>query len=349
MHILVAAPQAATILTGGLRTQVSALRRELARLGQQADLFDPWLNYDLKNYDWFYIVGGHVGTVHLAQSVKNLGLKLAVSPVFFSRRRPVLLRLRSLLPGDTACVREVCRLANLVLPNTRAEARLVERGLGVENARMHVIPNGCDERFYQSTPETFVREYGRKDFVLYAGHVGWGRKNLLGLIRAMKTIQRPLVVIGKVLDSEYSRQCQTELAALKDSLLIPGLPQDSDILASAYAACDTFCLPSLFETPGLAALEAGLAGAKIVITRYGGTTEYFAEHARYVDPGSVSSIRRALEQSLAAPRSDALRERIRANYLWQHAAHKLIEALSSMQPRMSDASRSHNPDGRNRR
>jgi len=43
------------------------------------------------------------------------------------------------------------------------------------------------------------------------------------------------------------------------------------MLASAYAACDVFVLPSMFETPGIAALEAGLAGAKIVITKYGGT------------------------------------------------------------------------------
>jgi len=39
------------------------------------------------------------------------------------------------------------------------------------------------------------------------------------------------------------------------------LPHDSEELQSAYAAAKVFVLPSNFETPGLTALEAGLAAA----------------------------------------------------------------------------------------
>jgi glycosyltransferase involved in cell wall biosynthesis len=102
--------------------------------------------------------------------------------------------------------------------------------------------------------------------------------------------------------------------------LIDGLPNDSPMLASAYAACDTFVLPSLYETPGIAALEAGLAGAKIVITPYGGTTEYFGESAVYVEPGSVSSIRDGIRMALARQRDGRLRDRIRSRYLWSSVA-----------------------------
>ena len=63
------------------------------------------------------------------------------------------------------------------------------------------------------------------------------------------------------------------------------------LLASAYAACDVFVLPSQFETPGIAALEAGLAGAKIVITPVGGTKRsYFGNNAIYVEPTSTENI-----------------------------------------------------------
>ena len=37
---------------------------------------------------------------------------------------------------------------------------------------------------------------------------------------------------------------------------------DDPLLASAYAAARVFALPSWFETPGLAALEAALAGRR---------------------------------------------------------------------------------------
>ena len=48
-------------------------------------------------------------------------------------------------------------------------------------------------------------------------------------------------------------------------------------LASAYAAARVFALPSWFETPGLAALEAGLAGCAVAITPYGSTRDYFGD------------------------------------------------------------------------
>jgi glycosyltransferase involved in cell wall biosynthesis len=94
------------------------------------------------------------------------------------------------------------------------------------------------------------------------------------------------------------------------------------MLASAYAACDVFVLPSLFETPGIAALEAGLAGAKLVITPHGGTMEYFGGRAVYCDPRSVDSIHDGIVRALQAPRDNGLREHIRAHYLWDEVARQ---------------------------
>ena len=122
------------------------------------------------------------------------------------------------------------------------------------------------------------------------GHIGPARKNVLGLIRALRTIDHPAVIIGKIIGKE-GEQCLKEAAENKNILIIPGLENESEMLASAYAACDVFALPSLFETPGIAALEAALAGSKIVITPHGGTREYFGTMAHYVDPHSVDSIR----------------------------------------------------------
>jgi glycosyltransferase involved in cell wall biosynthesis len=345
MRILVGSYPAVTILGGGTHTQATSLAQEVSKVGHEAELFDTWRDYQLKDFDWFYLVGAHAGTVHLARATRQLGLRLAVSPVFFSRRSPRMLDWRiswvdfwqgaTGLTSEGLFTREVCRLADLVLPNTRAEAELVVHGLGIPAARVRVLPNGCDERFYGANPDAFVREYGKKDFVLYAGHIGLGRKNLLGLIRAMQGIDRPLVIIGKMLENGYGRQCLEEARKLKDSLVIPGLDHGSPMYASALAACDTLCLPALFETPGLAALEAGLAGAKIAITKYGGTTEYFGDHASYLEPGSVESIRQAVQRSLARPRSDELREHIRTNHLWRHAARRLIEILEPMKKNLA--------------
>jgi glycosyltransferase involved in cell wall biosynthesis len=338
MKLLIASHQALTILGGGIRTQVLSLKQELERAGHSVDLFDPWEEYRLEDYDWCYVVAAHIGTVHLARSVKQLGVRLAVSPVFFSRRSATVLRARTSLIqfgrgltgliSESDLTREVCLLADRVLPNTQAEADLLIQGLGVPAGKVRVVRNGGDERFFAARPDRFVSEQGKKDFVLYVGHVGWGRKNLLTLIRAMKEIDCPLVIIGPVLENDHSRRCQDEARTLKDCLLIPGLEHDSELLASAYAACATFCLPSRYETPGLAALEAALAGAKIVITSRGGTREYFQDWAQYVEPGSINALRQALERSRRQPATGDLRAHIRANFLWRNAAQRLIESLN---------------------
>jgi glycosyltransferase involved in cell wall biosynthesis len=102
------------------------------------------------------------------------------------------------------------------------------------------------------------------------------------------------------------------------------------MLASAYAACDVFALPSLFETPGIAALEAGLAGAKIAITPFGGTKDYFGPLADYTDPYSVDSIRRGIRNALNRKKDSALREHIKKEFLWSRVAEKTKAVYQSV-------------------
>jgi glycosyltransferase involved in cell wall biosynthesis len=107
-------------------------------------------------------------------------------------------------------------------------------------------------------------------------------------------------------------------------MILDSMAHDSGLFASAYAACDVFVLPSLFETPGIAALEAGLAGAKVVITPHGGTKEYFREYAEYVDPYSVENIRKGIQNSLNRQKNTQLRDHIKKNFLWKSVAQRLV-------------------------
>ena len=57
-------------------------------------------------------------------------------------------------------------------------------------------------------------------------------------------------------------------------------------------------MPSFYETPGLAALEAAVVGIPIVITEQGCTKEYFEENVFYCNPHIEESILNGLENSL---------------------------------------------------
>ena len=333
IHVQVASYQAMSILHGGPNTQLRKTIQYMDQFGVEAGIFNPSASFGKADCDLFHIFAANVGTYHLANEIHTLGVPLVVSPIFYRLQSPALFR--TVLGGtrllqkfykafwtDVALTSDICSWSEKLLPNSCAEGDFVESALGVPSSKITVIPNGVDEKFYHADPGLFKQKYGLDQFILNVGHIGHRRKNVLALIKALGKIDHPAVIIGRVIAGEYGDACIREAAKHKNILLIKGLQNDSEMLASAYAAADVFALPSFFETPGIAALEAGLAGAKIVITPHGGSKEYFGEMAQYVDPHSVDSIHAGIVKALEAKRDDRLREHIRRNFLWQKISEK---------------------------
>lgn len=336
MKVTVASYQAVSILHGGPNTQIRNTMKHMASQGVEVSFFDPWTSFKHKDSDVFHLFAANIGTYHLAREISTLGIPLVVSPIIYGNRSPAFIRNALLLArlagkigaglwSDYGVTAQICTWARKVLPNTRAEAALMSNGLGIAQAKIQVIPNGVDERFAGGDPSLFKAKYGIDKFILNVGHIGHGRKNVLSLIRALSHIDHPAVIIGRIIKSEYGEACVREASNYRHILLIDGLDNDSDMLASAYAACDVFVLPSMFETPGIAALEAGLAGAKVVITPHGGTKEYFGDMATYVEPGSVAGIRNGIIKALSRARTPVLQDHIRREFLWPRIAEKTAQ------------------------
>jgi glycosyltransferase involved in cell wall biosynthesis len=76
------------------------------------------------------------------------------------------------------------------------------------------------------------------------------------------------------------------------------------------------------------ALEAGAAGANLVVTRNGGPPDYFLDCAEYVDPSSTRSIQAGLSQAWHAPRNDKLRRHIVERLSWAESG-RCLERLYS--------------------
>lgn len=341
MNVVLATYQAVSLLRGGPSTQIRGTGRFLGEFGVSARFFDQWKPLRREECDLVHIFGANIGTYHLAREVFALGIPLVVSPILFSTHSGAFVRnalsatrfAQKLGPGiwsDYAMSADICRWAAKVLPNTAAEADLVEKGLGIPLEKLEVVPNGVDERFRQGDPRLFTEEYGLEGFVLNVGHIGPRRKNVLTLLRALGQIDRPAVLIGRVAGGPEGEACLREAEKHKNILILEGLDNESDMLSSAYAACEVFALPSLYETPGIAALEAGLAGAKIVITPYGGTREYFGDMAIYVEPGSVDSVREGILAALKRPSEDGLQKHIQREFLWREVAGKTARAYQDV-------------------
>ncbi len=339
MKILYGAQPAVAIKKGGLYIQLLKTKSHMEKLSFIIDLNDPWIDPDKEEYNLFHLFGANFSTNILGTLIKDKNIPLIVTPVFFSKHKAKTLQFVNRINGLLFKVfkvstphiytKELLDRADRILPNTQREKNLIIKGFGIPENRVTLIHNGVEERFYNASPELFVKKFGIKDFILYVGYIGNGRKNTLNLVRAVKGLDTPSVFIGPVIKTAYGEQCMNEIKEDKNITIIEPLPHDSPLLESAYAACDTFVLPSLFETPGLSALEAGLAGAKIAITKYGGTTDYFRDEVIYVEPKSVSSIRNGIIKSLSQAKTDSLKNHILKSYLWKDIAKEIEKVYLS--------------------
>lgn len=341
MKITFACYESLSMIHGGPRVQVLQTKSELEKLGVDVSLLSPWEHFHKGSADLVHLFAAHLATFHLASTFNSFDIPFVTSSIFFTRHPPAVikatLRMNALLKKFRSGIwtnyeysRQVCEWSKAVLPNTTDEGRLVIEGLGIQKKKVTVVPNGVEPRFEFGDPSLFKKKYGIENFILNVGHIGPMRKNMLNLIRALKQIDHPSVIIGKITDSEYSRKCLEEARQSKNILIIPGFDNTSDMLASAYAASGLFALPSQFETPGIAALEAALAGARVVITPYGGTKDYFQDLATYVEPTSVESIKSGIIASLNAPVNLALKQRMKDEFLWSRVAEKTLAVYQSV-------------------
>jgi len=339
--VLAVTPLSVGIVNGGVRRQSFEIAKNLKTLGVQINLFNPWEPVNPDDYDIIHVFLSGNETITMARLLSNSKSKLFVSPVFFTRRGFSSIKatirfeklFNPLVKGiftDYGIKSEICQSADMILPNTLAEANLIEEGFQIPKRKIHMIPNGVDVRFAEAKPDFFFQRYGIKNFALFAGDPSAPRKNIWRLIKAFEEIDHDLVIIGSFRSDIYSRDC-LNLASLNDRILLIDSVQNNDpLLASAYAAADSFVLPSLFETPGIAALEASLAGCKIVITRIGGTKEYFGDEAFYLDPKSIPSIRKAIQSALNATKSPMLKYHIKKNYSWENIAGLTLDAYKKL-------------------
>ena len=319
---------------GGGEILLLKMREYLEKEGEDARLFDPWKDR-IENYDILQVMGSVKDCLGLVRVANARGVKVAITPLCWSDFRRALFTAgtwgtkldfvlrhaaKVFFPSFPSSRRQLLLASDLIFPNSEIEEKQISRLFAVPRVKMKVLPNGVDRSFLDADPELFYATHGREPFVLGVGRIE-PRKNQLNLIRAVKKIKKQrLVLIGSPVSGseDYFRQCQEE--GSHSTLFLPTLKHDDPLLKSAYAACGLFVLQGWFETPGLVAMEAALAGATVVATSGGSTREYFKDDVDYLDPSSVEDMRQVILKGMSAPKQGRLKEHILQNYTWDRIA-----------------------------
>lgn len=218
---------------------------------------------------------------------------------------------------------ETVKYIDHFLPNSEGEMALFQSKFGFgTDLPYSVVPNGVDPERLESADCTQY-DGAFSECVLCVGRID-GRKNQLGIVRALRGSSFPVVFAGQPAPnhSTYMEKIRREAGS---SCFFLGQVPNKEVYR-LYKLAKVHCLPSWYETPGLASLEAAASGCNIVITNRGSTREYFGEYAYYCEPSSIESIREAVFRAYNTPRNELLKKHILNNFTWEIAAGKTAEA-----------------------
>lgn len=176
--------------------------------------------------------------------------------------------------------------------------------------------------YLRADPELFKKTYNLDEYILCVGRIEI-RKNQLMLAYALKDTGLTMVLAGHTTDPEYLDLVKKY--GSKNIILVDRLEANSPMLASAYAGCRVYCLPSFSEGASLANLEAAASGCNMVVSNRSSEKEYFGNFARYCDPADVESIRDTIldawKNPISPERKKQFQEYVQANYSWdRHVA-----------------------------
>lgn len=283
---------------------------------------------DMRPYDLIHLfsINRAADSYRFYKRAAALGKKILVTPNFVDMSRVPEASPASLGAWRAANLmrREVLAGACRILPNSKLEAAWIREALFVDTP-MQVVYNGVDAEMAQGDGERFRQEHGLQDFILCVGRIA-PLKNQLGLIRSAEGLPMPVVLIGPVGSLSYAQRC-AQAGAGRIRIL---KPMASLQLRNAYQAAAVHVLPSLFETAGLATLEAAAAGTRVVSTARGAAQEYFGSEIPYVDPADTASIKKGLLQALKAPKGDTLKRLVLSRYTWDAAAASVLSAYQQV-------------------
>jgi glycosyltransferase involved in cell wall biosynthesis len=308
---------------GGGEIQLEKYAKYLPSHGVDVRLHNPWQK-NLASASVFHFFSCLSGSVHFCSYIKQRGLPLVISSSLWINKQN-----RHLYPVSE--IRAQLALADIIVTNSDMESELLARTLTLPPDRFVAVLNGFEPRFATADPQLFREKFDiHGPFVLNVANIE-PRKNQLGLARALKGSALPLILIGAARDQPYADQVLAEGGAQVRHL--GSLAHEDPRLASAFAACAAFALPSTLETPGLAALEAAASGAPVVITSEGSTREYFANHVHYVDYSDPADIRRGIECALAQGPDPALKPYVMSKFTWASVTKDLVQAYQLAQQR----------------
>jgi len=204
----------------------------------------------------------------------------------------------------------LARGAEAIITDSYASKADIGKYMGIKESKIHPIYLAADNIFFHKLLETDKLKVRSKyslpeQFALYVGDVNWN-KNLVNVIKAVKSINFPLVIVSKVINNKQSdienlwlQELVQIRKEIQDSKLFFVLNNVSQVeLANLYQMSKMLLYPSRYEGFGLPVMEAFASGCPVITTDKGSLKEITGDAVIVVNPESPNEIAHAIQNIL---------------------------------------------------
>lgn len=327
MKILLCTRQDYNRNLGGDSTQVLKTAKYLEKLGVEVNINNGFI-FDYSSYDIIHLfninkiweIYNYYRTAHKYKK------KIVVSPVYYNfskyfKYKNYDYKLR-LWESSNVYREEVLQGSTAIIANSYIESESIKRDFNIDKP-INIIYNGIEVEDDQVPLYSIRERYDLNSYVLCVGKI-CNKKNQLPLAKACNKLGIQLLLVGKIKNNDYFREC----IEYKNVLYLGFM--DSYNIYNAYRFAKLHVLPSFMETPGFSSLEAAASGCNIVSTIEGSAKEYFKDMAIYCNPYDEENICNSVEEGLKKPKNDKLKIWVKEEYSWNKYINSLYECYKNL-------------------
>ena len=278
---------------------------------------------------------------HLAMAAKRMGrTRFVFTPHFHPEwasgkgaKRKLLRRVYDRVVGGSTL-----SSADAVLCVSRGEAQAIKE-MGFHGSMVRIVPNGISPELLDLTidPGPFTKKFGLEPpIVLFAGRLA-ENKGLDVLVQAAAQVLKELpkatfVLVGEDGGMKAAIEAKAKALGISDKVVLTGHLKEDALFRSAFASCDVFVLPSIFEAFGIVVLEAMAMGRPCVATKVGGVPDLITDGTTglLVEPNDPVGLSKALLKVLTDPSQAAqmglkAKRAVGKDFTWPRIVDKLEE------------------------
>ncbi|MCZ8091742.1 glycosyltransferase family 1 protein [Flavobacterium sp.] len=184
--------------------------------------------------------------------------------------------------------------ADLIIAISEQTKKDIVEFLMINPNKIKVIYQGCQDVFKKKytleEKNQVIKKYGLPaKFILNVGTIE-ERKNLFSVVKSIKDIDIPLVIIGKK-TSYYNEIHQYIIDYKMENRVIHLSELDNIELAIIYQLATIFVYPSIFEGFGIPIIEALYSKTPVITSNSGVFPEAGGPHSIYINPTNIDELK----------------------------------------------------------